>query len=378
MYKIAWANEISTYLRARACGSGDLEVNLSQCLAVLSVLAHSALCAGPPQEQHPQYPFNFLTQLRQPSNSTTMDYNLRSRKLESFIENAEFRSAYGDMHAHRDAEMMKEHVALMRSARKIDDKMVIELLKPLDKKREWTEEYLETLPNYTGVQPKMAPFETAYKHQRKRDKEMLTFVEDFEAGRIDEDGNPIAQDNADEAVVSGSDTSQLTDVTELEECIEAHPTMSRNTLSLRPRNSSSTPAPELAIASVSSSSSPEPAPKAARPSQTPPPKRKRKRPEKVDLLQPLKGGKTYQGYNYNQLVAVGRERGIYTPGNAQGVRNALIQDDINIAQGLERNVADHKKKVNSYKKFKTEVPDELKTKVQGEPEEDSEEDGEEE
>lgn len=307
-----------------------------------------------------------------------MNYNLRSRKLESFIKNAEFRSAYGDMHAHRDAEMMKEHVALMRSAGKIDDKMAIELPKPLDKKREWTKEYLETLPNYTGVQPKMAPFEMAYKHQRKRDKEMLTFVENFEAGRINKDGNPVAQDDADEAVMSGSDTSQLTDVTELEERIEAHPTTGSNTLSLRPRDSSSTPAPELAIASLSSSPSPGPASKAALPSQTPPPKRKRKRPEKVDPLQPLNGGKTYQGYNYDQLVAVGRVRGIYTPGNAQGVRNALIQDDINVAQGLKRNVADYKKKVNSYKKFKTEVPDELKTKVQGELEEDSKKDGEEE
>ncbi|KAJ4370317.1 hypothetical protein N0V86_009054 [Didymella sp. IMI 355093] len=234
--------------------------------------------------------------------------------------------------------------------------MPTELLKPLDKKRERTAEYLSTLPTYTGQQPEMDSFETAEKHRRKRDKEQLKFIEGFEAGRIDKHGNSLAPDTEDGASEGTSDSSQPTEGS----VVEARPTTGGKTLPFQPHKSFLTQELE-----PSPSPSPEPASALAQPSQPELQKRKRKRPEKVDPLIPLPGGRTYEGYSYNQLAAVGRERGIYTPGSAQGVRNALIQDDINVAQGLKRNVADWKRKVGSYKMFKTAVPEELRTVADG-------------
>jgi hypothetical protein len=283
-----------------------------------------------------------------PPNSTTMT----KFKHPNPVDNVDYRSAYGDMHAHHDAEMMKEHVTLMRSTGQIDEKMATELLKPLDKKREWTADYLSTLPTYTGQQPEMDSFETAEKHRRRRDKEQLKFIEGFAAGRIDEHGNPLAPDTED----GTSDSSQPTEASEG----EARPATGGKTLPFHPPKSFLTPHLE-----PSPSPPPEPASASAQPPQPELQKRTRKQPAKVEPLTPLPGGRTYEGYSYNQLAAVGRERGIYTPGSAQGVRNALIQDDINVAQGLKRNFAEWKRKVGSYKTFKTAVPEELRTVAGG-------------
>ncbi|KAF1927644.1 uncharacterized protein M421DRAFT_172112 [Didymella exigua CBS 183.55] len=287
----------------------------------------------------------------------------KEKVQKSNIDNAEHRSAYGDMQAHREAQMMQEHVALLRGADKIDEHMATELLKPLDRKREYTAEYLSNFLNYTGVQPPMASLETADKNRRKRDREMLKIVQDFEAGRIDEHGSRIVEESDEDASEDDSVASQLADDSEPEEeRVDVRPAMSGKTLALRFHTFSLTPALESS-ASPPAPPSPESASPSAQPAAAQPPKRKRRRPEKVDPLTPLPGGKTYEGYSYNQLAAAGRERGIYTPGGAQSIRNALIQDDINVAQGLKRNIAGWKKKANMNKTFKTSVPEELRTKV---------------
>ncbi|KAF9692916.1 hypothetical protein EKO04_009163 [Ascochyta lentis] len=94
----------------------------------------------------------------------------------SNIENAELRSGYGDMHAHRNAASMAAHVADLRSRGIIDEKMAVELLKPSTNRE----------------QPEMTSVVTAERHRLKRDKEMEKFVEDYQAGRIDEWGNAVA------------------------------------------------------------------------------------------------------------------------------------------------------------------------------------------
>lgn len=269
------------------------------------------------------------------------------------------------MHAHRDAELMKEHVAHMLSEGQIDEKMATELLKPPDKKREYTVEYLATLPTYTGQQPEMATFETAEKRRRQRDKEQLKFIEDYRAGRIDEEGNRLAPDSEDGTSDHDSVVSQETDVS-VEERVNVRPTMGGKTLPLRPRNISLTSVLEP---SPSPEPEPEPRPSLKRkhsslppsPVQQPKPKPKRSRPAKIVVPDPLPGGKTYEGYSYVQLVAAGRWRQIYTPGSKDGVRKALIEDDFNIAKGLPWNFATYKKDVGKYKIFKTECPEELRT-----------------
>ena len=119
-----------------------------------------------------------------------------------------------------------------------DDKMANELVKPLDKGREYTAEYLAKFPSYTGKDPDMVSFETAEKHRRKRDKEQLKWVEDFEAGRIDEDGNRLVPEDEDEASEHESVVSQESEVS-VEEHVDAHYTGGK-TLPLRPCNLSLT------------------------------------------------------------------------------------------------------------------------------------------
>ncbi|KAJ4343519.1 hypothetical protein N0V87_000286 [Didymella glomerata] len=293
------------------------------------------------------------------------------------VEKAEHRSGYGDMHAHREAEGMKEHVARLRADGQIDEKMATELLKPLDKKREYTADYLATLPTYTDQQPDVVSFETAEKHRRKRDKEQLKWIEDYEAGRIDENGNRLVPDNEDGGSEHGSVVSQMSDVS-VEERVDVHLATRGKILPLRPRNF-------LLTVMLGPSSSPEPVSppshkltlSSAQPSPAQQPRPRRSKPTKVVVPDPLPNGETYEAYSYVQLVAAGRYRQIYTPGSKDGVRKALIEDGFNIDKGLQRNFAPWKKDVNKYKTFKTKVPEELKNPATKEPVEEDEDEEEE-
>ncbi|KAJ4993190.1 hypothetical protein SVAN01_01165 [Stagonosporopsis vannaccii] len=131
-----------------------------------------------------------------------MEYDLTSKKMESSVNNVGHRSGYGDMHSTRDALMNTEHVTFLRQHRMIETAMAVELMKPLHRGRQYTEAYLATHPDYTGIQPEMTALSTAERHQEKRDKEMEKFIEDYEAGRIDEDGNPVSRDG--DGVVHGA------------------------------------------------------------------------------------------------------------------------------------------------------------------------------
>ena|SRR5690242_13000750 len=126
-----------------------------------------------------------------------MEYDLASKKLESSVGYVRHRSVYGDMHATRDVLMNAEHVTLLQKHGIIEVNIAMELLKPFHRDRIYTEAYLRTHPEYTGIRPEMTAFSTADRHQKKRDKDMEKFVEDYEAGRIDEDGNPIGHDGND-------------------------------------------------------------------------------------------------------------------------------------------------------------------------------------
>lgn len=82
--------------------------------------------------------------------------------------------------------------------------MATGLLKPLDKKREYTAEYLATLPTFTGQQPEMITLEIAEKRRRQHDMEQLKFTEDHRAGRIDQEENRLAPDSEDGGTEHGS------------------------------------------------------------------------------------------------------------------------------------------------------------------------------
>lgn len=80
----------------------------------------------------------------------------------------------------------------------------------------------------------MVSFETAEKHRRKRDKEQLKWIEDFKAGRIDENGNRLVPEDEDEGSEHDSTVSQETEVS-VEERVDARPTGGK-ALSLQPHN----------------------------------------------------------------------------------------------------------------------------------------------
>ncbi|KAJ8119142.1 hypothetical protein OPT61_g35 [Boeremia exigua] len=282
-----------------------------------------------------------------------MDQEITSKKLQSNIENAEVRSVWGDMHMHREALMRDEHVAFLYKNGIVDAAMAVELMKPVDKDRNYTEEYLQTHPDYTGVQPEMTALSTADRHQKQRDREMEKIVKNYEAGRIDEHGNSIANDDT----KSDSDDSELTDLAELESHLDYVDEATE-----RLENAPQVPLayhhnPSSLSATRAASRSPPRslyAPKTASARESP----DRKRKCRVDPIQPLSGGEDYSQYKYYQLLAVCRERQIYSSGDTQEVRNCLIQDDINIQQGLPRDIARWKGHIR--KDFKNGVPHALK------------------
>ncbi|KAJ4325711.1 hypothetical protein N0V94_000470 [Neodidymelliopsis sp. IMI 364377] len=112
--------------------------------------------------------------------------------LESTIKNAHIRSNFGDAHTTRETALMASRIATLRSHDLIDDIMATELSKPITD-RSYTPVYLRTHPDYTGQQPPMLSMITAQRHQMARDKELERFVEDYEAGKIDQWGNLVAQ-----------------------------------------------------------------------------------------------------------------------------------------------------------------------------------------
>ncbi|KAF3009913.1 hypothetical protein E8E13_010943 [Curvularia kusanoi] len=286
----------------------------------------------------------------------------------SIVSNGFVRSGYGDMHAHRNALMMEEHVAMLRAHDMIDETMAINLLEPLHKCWAYTEEYLKTHPEYTGVQPEMTAYTTAMRHKKERDVEMAKFVADLEAGRIDEWGDPIGSDedsaseNAKNSRCSSTSTdtdrntaSPLTSPADpLTITIRPPPKM----LSNNPAQSDS-PGSDLTwpSSSCSASSSSKSSPKSQSQPQSQSPSQGRKRKYRVEPLAPLPGGEDYCQYKYYQLLAICRDRNIHCPGDTQEVRNLLIQDDINIARGLPRDVS---RTWHGKRKYKTEVPEELK------------------
>lgn len=298
------------------------------------------------------------------------EQNTAPKKIDSTVENAMHRSGYGDMHAHRDALISAEHIAFLRQHSMIDDTMAQELSKPNDRERKYTAEYLGTHPDYTGIQPEMTALSTADRHQKQRDKNMEKFVKDFEAGLIDENGdpNPAAryfntEDDDSQASKDGNDTHKP-------EPYDPNAFLKLDTSLYRfsdPLEKESAESPMIVdyarshnvyATSKQKSKSPSASSQASGTGTSSTLTRTRKPKYRVAPLQPLPGGEDYSQYNYYQLLAVCRERQIYSTGDTQEVRNRLIQDDINVAQGLPRDLA--KCKRNLYKDFKTDVPDALK------------------
>ncbi|KAH7092301.1 hypothetical protein FB567DRAFT_545468 [Paraphoma chrysanthemicola] len=77
--------------------------------------------------------------------------------------------------------------------------------------------------------------------------------------------------------------------------------------------------------------------------------RVRKRTNQEATIQPLPNQPDYAEFDYYALAALCRDRSLPGKGTAGTLRNRLIQDDINVAQGLEREKRTHNSKRQGYK-----------------------------
>ena len=260
-----------------------------------------------------------------------MEYNVFSKKRDSTVASADLRSGTGDMHAHRNALMMKSHVEMLLEHDMLDPVMAVNLAKPLDKEWKYTEAYLKTHPEYTGIQPEMTTLSVAEKNQKMRDRKMEKFIKDYEEGRIDKNGKPIGKGAGSGDTNEDNESSSLSSEEEEEEK-EGHNDASNSPSSSSP--SAPTPLPATAPATGPSSSPYH----FSSPTSSPAPK-----PPAVAPLQPLPGYPNYAQYKYYTLLAICRERSIRSPGGTQEVRNLLIRDDINVARGMPRDIASWKR-----------------------------------
>lgn len=254
-----------------------------------------------------------------------MECNVFSKKRDSTVANADLRSGTADMHAHRNALMMKSHVEMLLTHNMLDPVMAVNLAKPLDKEWKYTEAYLKTHPEYTGIQPEMTTLSVAEKNQKIRDRKMEKFIKDYEEGRIDENGKPIGEGEGSGDTNEDNESSSLSSEEEEE---EGHNDASNSPSSSSPSAPTPLPAPAPSSSPYHFSpptSSPVPKPPAAAP------------------LQPLPGYPNYAQYKYYTLLAICRERTIRSPGGTQDVRNLLIRDDINVARGMPRDIASWKR-----------------------------------
>ena len=88
-----------------------------------------------------------------------MEYNVHSKKRDSTIANADLRFGTGDMHAHRNALIIKSHVELLLEHDMLDLVMAVNLSKTLDKEWKYTEAYLKT-PRTLGCHKPVIPVVT--------------------------------------------------------------------------------------------------------------------------------------------------------------------------------------------------------------------------
>jgi hypothetical protein len=83
----------------------------------------------------------------------------------------------------------------------------------------------------------------------------------------------------------------------------------------------------------------------------------RPKPAKTAPILPLTGRPDYEQYGYYQLASICFERNLVSGGNASTLRSRLIQDDINVIQGLTREAKSYsKEKVRGRKNEAPVVP----------------------
>lgn len=133
-------------------------------------------------------------------------------------------SRYGTTHAACETALMIEAANIAESKGLIDKAIAEYWRNPWHEKgvldKQWPEDIIAKYNKENGIVPeKIMSLKRAQEIQRKKDRELKKQVDDFLAGRIDEDGNPIWRNKESEDDVDSEDSedSEMEDQESLEE-----------------------------------------------------------------------------------------------------------------------------------------------------------------
>lgn len=251
-------------------------------------------------------------------------------------------NAWGETRFSRESAMVKFHAEMLLRAQVIDQDTATKLSEPWHAKGillnpVWEEKHLD--PSRIDLDTKIMSYEKAKKIQWRKDAEERKFLQDWRAGLIDENGRPIKKEG------------ELSIIEEKDGGEQVNDPMPRSPLP--PLNAM----PSI-IKEVTTSTSEYPSSLTSQrdsfilSKQTEP--RKPKAPQAPTGSTEF-GLSDYSSFNYYQLAAICRERGLKSGGRTEHLRRVLTTDDKHIKNGTDReNLLRYKLK--NKRVYKTEVP----------------------
>ncbi|KAF2867582.1 hypothetical protein BDV95DRAFT_581279 [Massariosphaeria phaeospora] len=212
-------------------------------------------------------------------------------------------------HAATEAALMAIHVKMLLKYNIINAEFAAKF-QPWQEKGvlefKWDEKHLEMHPEYVPGGEEIMDLKKAEQIQKKKDAAEKKFLENWRMGLVDADGKPvklITKEKREDTEPSSSSSAIAPSL----------PTPKKKAEKKAPK----TPAPRKILA-----------PKSKLP--TPPSPQRKARltlgPNRPD----------YEPYKYNQLAALCEQRNIISKGSEHDLRDRLIQDDINVDNGLPR------------------------------------------
>jgi hypothetical protein len=331
-----------------------------------------------------------------------MPSKLKARKPSEDISrprDVDARSVFGDSRATSEDAMMLAHATSLRAIGLISEEMRTMLSQPWHAcgqlKMKYTEAYLAMHPDYTGANVDMMPsYEVALRRQKQRDVVMEKLIKDYEKGRVDQDGKNIGRRRRSSSSILSLSTEkddgdyddegqpwlniqdEYTHNNTITGDDSSDQSMRRSEPSRKRKRISTDDKGKLAqktdtdiynthemttrwnnCRSNSTSASPTTSATLSQPLPRPTlPKAKTKSPSKSHPLpiSPIPNHPTYASHSYYELAALCRARSLPGYGNLTVMRNRVIQDDINIEMGVEREFkVRHGRKI-----YKTVVPEE--------------------
>ncbi|ORX99404.1 hypothetical protein BCR34DRAFT_592913 [Clohesyomyces aquaticus] len=254
----------------------------------------------------------------------------------------EKRSVWGDKQASTETKLMNEHAAVLLGAGIVDEATANKLRQPWHEKGvlglNWDTKYLD--PSVKDQAP-MMDLAVAKKAAAKKDVDEKKMLAEYQAGKIDAWGNPIAAVAQDEATLVEDTTASTQSSTDEEDAEPTAAPPARHQVPAKGKDKvasgrvakSKKPAKKNRLSTVVEVNEVDSSAAAANPATASAP------------TQAAPSGSTpkYDSIPYYQLIELGRQRGLVTGGNRAIVIARLKQDDINVATGAPREMAAYRK-----------------------------------